>query len=180
MHVQRRGAGHDDEPRHYVGEDAAGDHVQLGGFVLTPSDTFFDHRGLQIELHPRCDRGADHSDGHEQVVVLEQFPSRQLESADGGFDPVGLGQGPGKNVGNVNEGGDQEYFFDALVLTFNHNQPDNDCADRDCLVTGKAEQLKTAGNTGEFAQDVAEVDEQDGDHHEEGDAEAEFFANQVA
>src|SRR5436190_1766020 len=68
----------------------------------------------------------------------------------------------------------------ALVLALDHYEPHNDGADGDSDVFGKPEQLKATGNTRKLAENVAEVDQQDGEHHEEGDAEAEFFADEIA
>ncbi len=37
------------------------------GFVLADADPLFDDGGLQVELHPRGDGGADDADGHVDV-----------------------------------------------------------------------------------------------------------------
>ena len=69
----------------------------------------------------------------------EQFPARGLDCANRRRDPIGLRQNSGKDVGDVNKGRNQEYLFHALVLAFDHYEPDNHGADRNGDVLGKAE-----------------------------------------
>ncbi len=53
-------------------------------------------------------------------------------------------------------------------------------ADGDADVFGDVEELHAAGDAGELGDDVAEVDDDEQDHDDEGHAEAELFADEVA
>src|SRR5579864_62238 len=89
-------------------------------------------------------------------------------------------QDSGENISDVNERGDKKYFLYAFVLALDYYEPDDDCANRNGDVFGESKKFKAAGDPGKFAEDVAEVDEEDGEHHEKGDAKTEFLADQVA
>ena len=59
--------------------------------------------------------------------------------ASSAVQPGGLGQKSGDDVGDVEERRGQKYFLDRLVLALDHDQPDNDGADRDGVVLVEAE-----------------------------------------
>src|SRR6202035_2077912 len=98
--------GDDDEPRHNVGEDGADDDVHARGLVVLDRYALIHNRGLQVELHPRSDGGADHADGHIEIrLVAPGAGRRQLDGLDHGQVPVGAAEHPGYDVGEVEEAG---------------------------------------------------------------------------
>jgi len=104
VHVERSGAGHDDEPGHNVGEKAAHDHVQARGRVILDANSLFHDGGLQIELHPRRDGGADDADGHIHVgLVTPHRAGRQLDGGPERIVPTGLREHAGKDVADVDQ-----------------------------------------------------------------------------
>ena len=94
--------------------------------------------------------------------------------------PVGAAEHTGDDVGDVEDAGDEEDFFDALVVAFDDERPDDEGADGDADVLGDVEELHAAGDARELRHDVGEVDGDQQDHDHEGDAEAELFADKVA
>ena len=180
MGIQGGGAGYDDEPGHDVSKDAAGDHIQSGRFVLAPGHTFFNDRSLQIKLHPGSDRGPHHGDHHIQIARLaKHFAGRWLNRGDERVDPGWFRQDTGEDISHIKERSDQENLFHGLVLALEHDYPHDECADWNRDVLGKPEQLETAGDTRELSHYVAEIDDQDPDHHEERDSEPKLFADEV-
>ena len=97
-----------------------------------------------------------------------------------GLNPRGLGEHSGKNVSDVEKGSHQKHFLNAFVLPFDGDQPDDHGTDRHGDVPGDAEQLHASGNADKFADDVSEICNQNADHHEEGNAQAVFFPDQIA
>ena len=94
--------------------------------------------------------------------------------------PVGAAEHAGDDVGDVEDAGDEEDLFDALVVALDDEHPDDEGADGDANVFGDVEELHAAGDAGELGDDVGEVDGDEQDHDDEGDAEAELFADEVA
>ena len=76
--------------------------------------------------------------------------------ASSALQPGGLGQKSGKNVGDVEKRSGQKYFLHRLVLALDHDQPDDDGADRDGVVLVEAKQFQAAGDAGKFGDHVAE------------------------
>ena len=102
---------------------------------------------------------------------------------NGGFErlqPGRFGQESGNDVGEIEERRGEKHFLHRLVLALDHDQPDNDGANRDGVVLVEAEQFEAAGDAGKFRDHVAEVDDDQADHHEERDAKSKFLANQIA
>ncbi len=94
--------------------------------------------------------------------------------------PVGAAEHAGDDVGDVEDAGDEEDLFDALVVALDDESPDEEGADGDADVLADVEELHAAGDAGELGDDVAVVDDDEQDHHHEGDAQAELFADEVA
>src|SRR5258708_7499981 len=179
--VEGGGAGDDDEPGDDVGEDGADDDVEACGFVLLDGDAFVHDGGLQVELHPGGDGGANDADGHVDVGFVGPDAARgKLDGFDHGEVPVGAAENARHDVGDVEGAGDEEDFFDAFVVAFDDEGPDDEGADGDAHVFGDVEELHAAGDAGELGRDVGEVDDDEQDHDDEGDAEAELFADEVA
>ena len=65
-------------------------------------------------------------------------------------------------------------------MTFNNDEPNDDGTNRNRIDSLDPKQFHAARDARELPHHVAEVDEQNPEHHEERDAESEFFANQVA
>src|SRR5580698_6726597 len=102
MQVERGCAGHNDEPSNYVSKDAADDYIKFRGIVLAARNTFFDDRGLQIELHPGRDRGTDNADHHVEVsTLLEGVQIRRLDRSRKRMNTCELGQYSRKYVSDV-------------------------------------------------------------------------------
>ena len=140
---------------------------------------FFDDRRLQIELHPGSDGGSDDSDRHVQIAGQpERCSGRGFYRGHQGVDPGGLGKESCQNISHVKERCGQKNLFHALVLAFDHDEPDDHGANRNRDVFGQAEKFKAAGNSGKLTNDVAEVDDQDSEHHEKRDAKAELLADE--
>src|SRR5438477_8621810 len=179
--IQGRGTGNDDEPGDDISEDAAGDHVQARRFVLAPGHTFFDDGSLQIKLHPGSDGGAHHGDHHVEITRLpEHFAGRWLYRGDESVDPGLFRQDPGEDISHIKERSHQENLFHGFVLAFEDDYPNDECADGNRDVLGKPEQFETTRDAGKLSDHIAEVDDQDADHHEEGNADPILFADEVA
>jgi hypothetical protein len=92
----------------------------------------------------------------------------------------GVCQRSGKNVGDIEERCGEEDFFHALVLAFHHDQPNDHAANRHGHVAREAEQFQAGRDADKFRDYVAEVDNQNSQHHQKRDAKAKLFADQVA
>ena len=102
---------------------------------------------------------------------------------DGCFEsvqPGRLGQHSRDDVGDVKKRSRQKHFLHGLVLPLDHDQPDNHRTDGHRVVLAEAEQFQAARDSGKFRDHVAEIDDDQSDHHQERDAKAKLFANQVA
>src|SRR5260370_32580299 len=144
-------------------------------------DDLVDDGGLQVELHPGGDGGADDADGHVDVgFVRPDAAWGKLDGFDEGEVPVGAAENAGHDVGDVEGAGDEEDLFHALVVALDDERPDDEGTDGDTEVLGDVEELHAAGDAGELRDDVGEVDEDEQGHDDEGDAEAELFADEVA
>ena len=131
MHVERGGAGHDDEPGDDVGEEAADDYVQPRGGVILDANALLDDRRLQVKLHPRGNGGADDADGHVHIgLVAPHRSGRQLDGGQKRIVPTGLREHPGKDVADIDQRGDDEDLFRALVAALHHHVPDQRRAKR--------------------------------------------------
>ena len=180
MDVERGGAGDDDEPGNDIGKDGPDDDVKPRRLVLPDGDAFLDNRGLQVELHPRRDGGADDPDGHVDVGLVT--PDRALGQA-GGFDervvPVRPAEHAGDDVRDVKHAGDEEDLLDLFVVALDDQRPDEHRADGHADVFADAEEADGAGDSDEFRDDVVEVDHHQQDHHDERHAQAELLADEV-
>ena len=138
-------------------------------------------RGLQVELHPGRDAGADDADGHVDVgfVAPDGFFG-QLDGGDEGVVPAGLREDAGEDVGDVDDGGDEEDLLDLLIVSADDEQPDEDGADRHRDEFRHVEEVQAAGDADEFGDDVGVVDDDQEQHDDDGDAQAELFADEVA
>ena len=105
---------------------------------------------------------------------------RQLDRFDQREVPVGAAEHAGDDVGDVEDAGDEEDFFDALVVAFDDQRPDEQRADGHADVFADVEELHAAGDAGELRDDVAEVDDDEQEHDDEGHAQTELFADEVA
>ncbi len=105
---------------------------------------------------------------------------RKLDGSDEGGVPGGSGEDPGKDVGDVDGGGDEKNFFDAFVISLDDEQPDEDGADGHGQIFTDMKELHAAGDSGKLRNDVAEIDDDEKHHHQESDAEAELFTDEVA
>src|SRR5271165_839375 len=85
-----------------------------------------------------------------------------------------------KDVSDVDEGRYQEHLLYAFVLTLDHDQPDDYGANRHGYITGKPEQFEAGGDADKFRHHVAEVGDQNADHHQKRYAQPKLFADQVA
>ena len=125
VHVERGRAGHDDEPGDEIGEEAAYDDIEARGGVVLDANSLLHDRRLQIELHPWGDGGADDADGHVHVcLVAPDGVGGQLDGGQERVVPAGLREHAGKDVGDIDDGGDEEDFFRAFVVAANDQEPD--------------------------------------------------------
>jgi len=105
---------------------------------------------------------------------------RELDGLGEGLVPVWSAEDASDDVSDVEDAGDKEDFFDALVVAFNDEGPDESGADGHADVFADVEELHAACDAGKLGDDVAEVDDDEEEHHDEGHAEAELFADEVA
>src|ERR1035441_924661 len=175
--VDGAGTGHDDEEGDYRSHETADDHLDARLLVLLGGDAFFHHGCLQVELHPGCDGGAHHADQHIDVAGFEQ--QHGLHAIQRSFLPIGFDQESGDDVGDVEDAGEEEDLLDALVVAFDHQEPDREGGQRDGDVAADVEQLQGTGHAGEFGHHVGQVSQHQDAHQQEGDAQAELFADEV-
>ncbi len=179
--MQRRRAGDDNEPRDDCREQAADDHIGAGRLVLPDRDALFDDRRLQVKLHPRRDGGADQTDHQREIAVIPEADAvRPGHRRQRRCPPVRLCQHTRHHVRHVEQRRRQEDFFDAVVSAMHHQRPHEQRRQRHHYVLRHLEQLERAGDAGEFRDDIAEVRHDQRQHQEEGDAKAEFLADQIA
>ena len=113
-------------------------------------------------------------------MLLESRQSWRCYGGSQGIEPGRLRQYARNNVGDVEKRSGQENFLNGLVLPFDHDQPNNHRANRNGNVFRHAEQFHAAGDSGKLGNHVTEVADEDAQHHQEGDTQAVFFANQIA
>ncbi len=94
--------------------------------------------------------------------------------------PVGAAEDAGDDVGDVEDAGDEEDLFDALVVAFDDEGPDESGAQGHADVLGDVKELHASGDAGELRDHVAEVDDDEQHEEEQGDAQAELFADEIA
>ncbi len=124
---------------------------------------------------------ADDADGHVDIGAVAKHASGwQLDGLDEREVPVGPAEHAGDDVGDVEDAGDQEDLFDALVIALHDQDPDERRCDRHTDILGDVEELHAAGDSGELGGYVAEVDDDQEKEDDEGCAEAELFADEVA
>ncbi len=141
----------------------------------------FHHRGLKVELHPRGNGGADDADQHVDVFFVPKIGARRRH--EGRFHrvgPVGMGQHPGDDIGDVEERSGQKDLFNRLVIALDHDQPDNQRADRNADPARHMKRLQAGGHSDELGHHVGKIDDDQGSHHQEGRPQAVFFADQIA
>ena len=172
------GSGADDDKEHDDhATDAAEEDVQPGLRILARANFLFDEAGLQIEKLPRRDGGADQRGESDQITGIPMDAGNDGHAS--GENPIGFREDCGKQIGEIERAGDQEDDFDLAGSSLQHQNPDGDGGERHGDEFADAEELRGGGDTGEFGDDVAEVDEESGDHDEKGGAEAELFADQI-
>ena len=126
MGIERRRTGNNDEPGHNVCEEATKDHIEPGGLVLARGYAFFHDGGLQVKLHPGGNGRANHSDQHVNVVfVPKQAALLGYKCRFNGFSPTRPGQHAGDDVADVKKRRRYKNLFYALVVAFDHQQPDH-------------------------------------------------------
>src|SRR6202042_329106 len=104
-----------------IGKDGADDDIETRRLVLAHTDPFFDDGGLQVELHPRGDRRADDADGHVDICLVRPYaPWGQLHRLDDGEVPVWPTEHTGNDVSDVEDTGDKEDLFNALIVPLDH------------------------------------------------------------
>src|SRR5579862_211626 len=97
----------------------------------------------------------------------------RLESRDSCILPVGVCQNSRENVGDIEKRSCEKHFLNALILPFDHDQPHNYTADGNGDEAREMKELQTGSNPDKFGNDVAEIRDQDADHHQEGNAKSE-------
>ena len=103
----------------------------------------------------------------------------RLDAVDRGFLPVRLHQKAGNDVSDIQATSDQKDFLHTAIISLHHQKPDRDGADGHGNVAADVKQLQRTGDARKFGDDVAEIRNHQRDHHEEGGAQAEFFADQI-
>src|SRR5215468_1463664 len=73
-----------------------------------------------------------------------------------------------------------KYLLDRLVLSLHHDQPHDHATDGYGVILRQPEQFQTPGNPSEFSDHIAEIRDQNADHHEESNAQPKLFTDQVA
>src|ERR1035438_9932399 len=168
--IDGAGTGHDDKEGDHRGHKAAYDDLNTRLLVLLGGDALFHHGRLEVELHPGRDGGAHHADQHIDIAGFEQ--QNGLHAVKGGFFPIGLDQESGDDVGDVEDAGKEEDFFDTLVVALDHQEPDREGRQRDGDVAADVEQLERAGHAGKFGHHVGQVGQHQDAHQQERDAQA--------
>ena len=177
VHVNCRGASHDDEERHEVGEDAANDHIPFREDIVLDLDALFDHRRLEVELHPRRDGRADKAQQHDKVLGVELDGG--LDGPDESRRPVRMGQIAGDGISNVKDTGDEKDFFDQPVRPSHHQRPDYKGPGGHGEIAFDPEHLHPGREPGKLCYGVAEIHDQEEGHQDERHAQTEFLTDQV-
>ena len=80
---------------------------------------------------------------------------------------------------DVDDAGEEEDLFHALVVSLHRDKPDQHRRDRDRDELADPEQVERSCHARELRHDVREIQQDQQDHDEESDAQAELFADQV-
>ena len=105
---------------------------------------------------------------------------RRLERGDERLAPAWSCQHTGDDVGEVEERRGEKDLLHALVAALHHQQPHQHGRNRHADEARDVKQLQAAGDAGELGDHIAEVGDDQAEHHEERDAEAVLFANEIA
>src|SRR6185437_13997891 len=155
--------------------------IDLSKLQLRPRRSFVDDRCLQIKLLPRRYCRADEADGEVEVVGVAKIaqprkPQRVLDRRV----PVRMREHRGDDVRDVQEAKEDEELFELFVVAVDDEYPDEHGDDRNRDPLADVKERGAGADAGEFADDVAEVAEDEPEHQHGGDAEAELFADELA
>ncbi len=106
--------------------------------------------------------------------------ARRLEGGDKSLFPTGAGQHSGDDVGKVEKRRREKNLLDALIGALDDQQPNRCGSHRHADVTRDVKQLQAAGDAGELRHHVAEVGDDQPQHHEKRDPQSVLFADEVA
>src|SRR6185312_171851 len=150
---------------------------EAGVAILLGGDPLLDHRGLDVELHVRRDRGAD--ERHEQVEVAELQPRMRSDRLAQHLAPIRLGEESGADVGQEGQGEEEEDLLHPAVGAAGDQQPDENGGGRHGDVAADPEQLRRRGDADELGDDDPQVGDQQGQQDEGRLAQGEGLAHQV-
>jgi len=170
------GANDDEEDDDHAG-DATDENIESGLGILARADFFFDETCLEIEELPWSDRGANETREHHEVASV-----KVAGGDDGHFsgkNPVGMRKQGGKKVAEIEGTEDQKYDLDETIGTFEDQNPDNDSGQWNGNIFIEAKELAGGSDAGKFRNYVKQVDQETGDHDEEGGTQAKFLANEI-
>ncbi len=94
--------------------------------------------------------------------------------------PIGPRKHSGNDVCDIEKRCGEKDLFHALVVAFDHNQPDDGRRNGHADELGDVKKFHGAGHAGELRHYVGEVRRDQNQHHYKGDAQAIFFADQIA
>src|SRR6266852_2490708 len=163
--------------RHEVCKECADVGINLFVTQMGDLDVLVRDCGLLVELHPGRDGCADHGYQGEQVPLVELYWRHQRLMQD--LSPVGMHEKATDDISKVNQAQHQQYALDVAVAATHHQHPNNYCRHRNGYVWADAEDIHRACDSREFGYRCGGVGDQQQEHAPEGDAHAEFFANQV-
>ena len=167
-----------DEERNGVGPHPAQDRVGTLEPKLLGAEPLVGDGRLQVEEHVRRDGGAH--GGHHQQQGRRGERDRWRDDRSTHGTPVGPGHEGAHHVGTEHDRHRQEDALDDPIAGEDDQRPDAGSHDRHGGVAGDAEDLQRGGSTGELGHDVRPVGDQQHDHREEGPADPEVVADQVA
>src|SRR5260370_40524738 len=120
-------------------------------------DDLVDDGGLQVELHPGGDGGADDADGHVDVgFVRPDAAWGKLDGFDEGEVPVGAAENAGHDGGDVEGAGDEGDLSHAVGGALGDERPDDEGTAGGTEVLGDVAELPDAGCAGELRDGVGE------------------------
>ena len=181
VNIQGRRTGHDDEPCDDVGKYAAGYDVEARSLVLPPGYALLHDGGLQVKLHPGRNGRAHYADHHVQVVLVEKhFLVRRYDGSFECLQPGRLRQNASNDVGQVKKRCGKKYLLYRLVLSLDHDEPDDNRADGDRVVLARPNNSRLPAMPANSVTTLPKLTMTRPIIMRKRDAQAEFLANQVA
>ena len=174
---QRRTCGDDDEGRHQVREDRAGDRLAFLARELVLARSALDDSRLQVQLHVGGDRRSRGGDHEQQIRGARVQMRRHDRLADGA--PVRVREDGGNRVGEERDREGDEHPLGRAVGPAHDDQPDAERRHRHGSLRGDPRQPERRADADEVRDADSHVRDQHGARRKHRPADAVLLADQL-